>query len=377
MEEEYYTYTRMFKGEPKGVTLNICSDFMSEAEMFFNTEFRNHIPETEDAIEKYDRAKDDPDANEEEKTVEVSFDNESLKFAEDVVAVSHIQGSEESLVRFNLFKSIAKDMKEKIEAYEDKEAPHHGIRYMKDILKDTYDRVSDTEDEKISYPVIREENGEYKAAIFIAEADRDKKVLKHPDRWCLVDLETGSLLDIKTYPEDELGKEYHIESREEYSESYMDSLLDLFDAVRYELLEDREFNWKLYRDYLDSLLKEVPEELVPLFEELDASCEEVPEEPEKDSDGSEEDTDDLFFIPQGEEPPKEDSEEKPEDGTVEEFEEDPEEESENSEEISKEDAKEEPEEEADKDESFKTTFEEAMKDDEEDQGGFFSFFKKK
>ena len=320
----FYFYDRMFKGTPREVTLVIEDPSCEEAEMIFNSDFRDHIEDTENILNDHIvETMSDRDENEDR----IEFENDSLTFRRDKVYIDHIQGNEESVLDIDTFKDIVESAAEEFS----KDPEDISIKSSKEILKDIGKKVVLDSSEKLSFPVISDEEH---LGFFVVPVDEETRTVMAPTMICKADIKTGSLTDM-------IGDElldfcdaaegsHELPVLDEYSEDYMDSLLDILDSVRYDLIKNGRIRMSLYSSYMDGLTDCVPDALMSYFRTISIDIDE-PEEPEEMPEEPE--------APEAAEEPETPEENKP----------------------------------------AKITFEDAMKDDEEDDEpkGFFAFFRKK
>ena len=131
---------------------------------------------------------------------------------------------------------------------------------------------------RVSLPVIRKEEDKHVLASFIflfTPEELKTGHIKRPPLWVTADIESGEIIERYRCSENDFSaepfdKEYFIRESSEVSPS-AEYTLDLFqrlDEIRKEVLEQKEANDVAMREYIDLLLRIIPNEYQVFYKEL-------------------------------------------------------------------------------------------------------------
>ena len=141
-----------------------------------------------------------------------------------------------------------------------------------------------------SQPVLRVEDGKYYIAMYgfpYTFRDIQKFSVERPSIYAIADVETGKVVkkyDCKTEKDFSTAthdRKYSIMTKKKLriSKEFYNSVYDLFDKIREELIETGELNRELYAEYMRKLLSNVSEDYEKFYTDLsvDVDAKYIPE----------------------------------------------------------------------------------------------------
>lgn len=131
----------------------------------------------------------------------------------------------------------------------------------------------------MSHPVIRKTaDKHYAIAIFVltySKTDLDNELLPRPSKWILADVTTGeviqeNLCSALDFSEQSFEKMYSSKILHEspITRAYYDNMYNIFDTIRTVLFDTGSLDPKLYQEYMELLLKIIPQEYQIFYTEL-------------------------------------------------------------------------------------------------------------
>ena len=130
----------------------------------------------------------------------------------------------------------------------------------------------------VSRPMIFKENNNYYLASFIfffTKEDIEQGRIKRPTMWALFDLVAGELIeerhsneiDFSNAPYD-ITYDIRKNTHHRLSKDYYDKVFDILDSCRRKLIYENKFDEQEYRQYLDAIMVDVPDEYKRFYNDL-------------------------------------------------------------------------------------------------------------
>lgn len=130
----------------------------------------------------------------------------------------------------------------------------------------------------ISNPVIRKVDGQYYISYFsyvFNKQNLQEKKYKRPNRWLIVDIQTGELVakyncEDNDFSKEQFDKLFSMDDPDikKPSEEYFDVMDNLFDTVRASIVFGKKMDDVTYKAYLGNLYAITPKDYVTFYKEL-------------------------------------------------------------------------------------------------------------
>ena len=131
-----------------------------------------------------------------------------------------------------------------------------------------------------SYPVIRNESGKYYLACFVfffTKEDIAVGKVNRPEVWAIADIETGEIIEERQARDNDFSDasydiKYDIHGNSQYdtSRQYYEKAFAILDCVREKIISTGIFCKNEYRNYLDMILANIPDEYKRFYANLSA-----------------------------------------------------------------------------------------------------------